>query len=125
MEANRRQNGPPMPALLGGLVAVLTAAFLALSFPAGAGHPAPDSHTGSPGSPATGTRSVGSEEALHTLATTAARTALRLGGSGGCPPATVQPIIAPEPTEPSGTPAGVAPVGSRPPLRILLCTWRN
>ena len=125
MRANRRQNGSRVPALVGGLVGVLVAAFLALVLPAGAGRPAPDSHTGSPGSSVTGTRTAAPQQALHTVTTTAAGTALRLADPGGCPPASVQPVIAPQPTEPPSTPAGVAAVGSRPPIRILLCTWLN
>jgi hypothetical protein len=125
MRADRRQNGSRMPALVGGFVAVSAAAFLALGPPMGADHPAPNSHTGSPGSSVTGTRSAAPQSALHTVTTTAVRTVLRLAEPGGCPPAWVEPNVAPQPTEPPSTPAGAAVVGSRLPLRILLCTWLN
>src|SRR4051794_7825310 len=98
METNRRQNGPRLPALPGGLVAVLAAAFLVLAQPAGAGPPAPDD-TGAAGSSVTGTRTAAPQQALHAVTTTAVGTALRLADSGGCPTASVQPILAPQPTE--------------------------
>jgi hypothetical protein len=114
-----------MPALVGGLVVVLAAVSIALVFLAGAGLPAPDPHTGSPGSTVTGGRTAAPQQALHTVTTTAAGTALRPAEPGGCPPVTVQSITASRPTDPAGTPAGVAAVSSRPLLRILLCTWLN
>jgi hypothetical protein len=110
---------------VGGLVVVLAAVFIALVLPAGAGHPAPDPHTGSPGSSVTESRTAAPQQALHTVTTAAAGTALRPAEPGGCPPVAVQPITAPRPTDPPGTPAGAAAVSSRPPLRILLCTWLN
>jgi hypothetical protein len=114
-----------MPALVGGLVVVLAAVLITLVLPASAGHTAPDPHTGSPGSFVTESRTAAPQQALHTVTTTAAGTALRPAGPGGCPPVAVQPITAPRPTDPPGTPAGVAAVSSCLPLRILLCTWLN
>lgn len=125
MRTGRRQNGPLMPALVGGLVVVLAAVFIALVLPAGAGHTAPDPHTGSPGSFVTGSRTAAPQPALHTATATAVGTALRSAEPRGCPPVAVQPITAARPTDPPGTPAGVAAISSRPPLRILLCTWLN
>ena len=125
MRASLRQNGPLMPALAGGLVALLAAAFLALILPPGAGQPAHSSHAGSPGSSVIGTRAAAPQQSLHTIATPAVGTSLRLAAPGDYPPFPVQPIVAPRPTEPPRTPAEVAAVGSRPPLRILLCIWLN
>jgi hypothetical protein len=114
-----------MPALVGGPVAALAAAFLALVLPAGAGHPTPDSHPVWHGSSVTGTRTALPQLALPTITETAVGTALRLTASGGCPPVSVHPIVAHQATEPPNTAAGVAAVSSRPPLHILLRTWLN
>src|SRR5690348_16813416 len=100
MRTGRRQNGPLMPALVGGLVVVLAAVFIVLVPPAGAGQTAPDPHTGSPGSSITGGRTAAPQLALHAVTTTAAGTALRPAEPGGCPPVAVQPITAPRPTDP-------------------------
>jgi hypothetical protein len=125
MRTGRRQNGPLMPPLTGGLVAASAATFLAFVLPVGASHSAADSPTASPGPSLTAGRTAEPQQALHTVTTTAAGTALRLAEPGGCPPVTVLVPIVPQPTELPGTPAGVPAVMSRPPLRILLCTWLN
>ena len=116
MRANRRQNGSLDACPRGRARGRAGIAFFALVLPVAAGHPAPDSHTGSPGSSVTGTRTAAPQPALHTVTTTAPGIAFRLGEPGGCPPVSGQPI------DPPNRPAWRArPPWSRPSLPVRPC----
>src|SRR5205823_11455063 len=117
MRTDRPRDRPPTPAVLGGVVAVLAVAVLALALPSRA----PTSIDGTPaesqGPSVSGSHTSPPQHALHRAPTTTAGVALRIADPGGCPPASVQPITVSRPGGQSDTPAATRAVTSRPPLR--------
>jgi hypothetical protein len=125
MRADHRQNGSRVATLLVGVAAVLATGLLALAV--SAGHLAPASRLGTGNPSVTVPRTAAPQQALHTVTTTATHSALRPALSGDCPPVatSLKRTEAPLLGDPSGVHAGVVRVNSRPPLRVLLCTWLN
>jgi hypothetical protein len=123
MRTDRLRKRPPTPAVLGGVVAVLAVSVLALALPSRAPTSGDDTPAKSQGLSVSGSHASPPQHALHRATTTTAGFALRIADSGGCPTASVQPITASRPGGQPDTPAVAHTVTSRPPLRVLLCTW--
>jgi hypothetical protein len=119
----RAQNRLLLNALRGGLVAVLTVAVLALALPARAASPTLDSPDERTGRSVSGGQAAPSQEALH-LVTTQPRTA-RLVPSSGSAPALTLPVPTLRLADGLDAPVVAPALTSRPPLRILFCTWLN
>lgn len=118
----RLQNRLLLTALRGRLVTVLAVAGLALAVPARAGSSAlgsPEERTG----PSVSGGQAALPQALH-LVTTPPGTA-RLVPSGGSTPVLIPLVPALRPADGSGAPVTAPALPSRPPIRILFCTWLN
>lgn len=118
----RAQNRFLPPVLRGGLVAVLAVAVLALALPSRAESPALDSPEERAGSSLCGGPTT-PQQALP-LVTTRLGTA-RLAPSGGGTPVLIPQVPALRPVDGPVVTVVAPPLSSRPPLRILFCTWLN
>jgi hypothetical protein len=123
MWTDRPRNRPLVTAALGGGVAVLAAAVLAVTLPSrglpSTGDTAAESH----GPSVSVGQSSLPQHALHRAPATTAVVALRLADPGGHPPASARPTAAGRPGGRADAPAVTRTVPSRLPCRVLHCTW--
>ena len=123
MRTDRARNRPQTTAALGGVVAALAVAVLAITLPSRAPTIIDDTPAASQGSSVSGGQTALPQHTLHRATTTAVVVALRLADSGGYPPTSRYPTTASRPGGQPDTPAVTRAVMSRPPLRVHLCIW--